>query len=398
MNILITSFSFPSYKNNVYDGKFVFSEAISYAENGANVRIITPQFGGADKIEEIHEKITVLRFQYFVPKSLQVLKKPGVPLYNQRSFLSVVQIPFLCFFFVLSILKHAAWADIIHAQWTLTALLALPAKWFLGKKIVLTARGSDIRLLPKWLNRFIHAKVDAAIDCYGPQPWNLQNKKDFPARYIDLPLILHTDVSGAVPEDIRDTVCRQPGPFIILFVGRFDYLKINDNKLPLITLGYASKMLKLRNIDFHVFYIGDGDRHVRRDILRSIVENDLQNHVTLLGAKTNVLDYMQFCSVGVGGIAFNTVSQEFTISGKAQILVEGKDNVNTPWRHNVNCLFVKPDDPVDLAEKLTWAINHRDEVARMGKRSRNEMKKYIVDSQLGGMLYLQQFAKVISGD
>lgn len=59
MNILITSFSFPSHKNKVYDGTFVFSEAISYAENGANVKVITPQFYGADKVEKVHEKITV---------------------------------------------------------------------------------------------------------------------------------------------------------------------------------------------------------------------------------------------------------------------------------------------------------------------------------------------------
>ncbi|MCP3876700.1 MAG: glycosyltransferase family 4 protein [Desulfobacteraceae bacterium] len=398
MNILITSSSFPSYKNNVYDGKFVLSEAISYAKNGASVRIITPHFSGAHKFEKIHEKITVFRFQYFVPKSLQVLKKPGIPVYNQRSFLSIIQIPFLCLFFVLSILKHAAWADIIHAQWTLTAFLALPSKWFLGNKIVLTARGSDIRLLPKWLNRFIHAKVDAAIDCYGPQPWNLQNKKDFPARYIELPLIIHTNDSGEFPEDMRGIVSRKQDPFIVLFVGRFDYLKLNYFKLPFITLIYASKILALRNMNFHVFYIGDGDSRVRREILQSIVENDLKNHVTLLGAKTNVLNYMQFCCLGVGGIAFNTVSQEFTISGKTQIMVKAKDNVNTPWRHGYNCLFVKPNDPMDLADKLAWAINHRDEVAKMGKKSKGEMKKYIVDSQLGGMLYLREFAKVINGD
>ena len=139
MNILITSFSFPSYKNKIFDGKFVFSEAMAYAENGADVKVLTPHYRGADKRELVGEKITVLRFQYFIPKSLQVLKKPGIPIYDQRALLGIIQIPFLCFFFALNILKHAEWADIIHAQWTASALFALPAKWILGKRIILTA-------------------------------------------------------------------------------------------------------------------------------------------------------------------------------------------------------------------------------------------------------------------
>jgi hypothetical protein len=195
VNILITSFSFPSYKNKTYDGKFVFSEAIAYVSNGANVRVVTPHYPGALKREQINENITVHRFQYFIPTSLEVLKKPGRPIYNQKSLLAVLEIPLLCFFFALNILRHAAWANIIHAQWTVTAFLSLPAKWILRKKIVLTARGSDLRLVPKWVNRIIHSKVDAAIDCFGPQPWNDENKKSFPASYVKLPLIVHNDTS-----------------------------------------------------------------------------------------------------------------------------------------------------------------------------------------------------------
>ena len=104
MNILINTFSFPSIKENIHDGRFVFSEAMGYAENGANVKVITPHYPGADKAEQINENITILRFQYFIPKSLQVLKKPGIPIYNQKSFLAILQISFLCLFFVLHIL------------------------------------------------------------------------------------------------------------------------------------------------------------------------------------------------------------------------------------------------------------------------------------------------------
>ena len=35
--------------DGVYDGKFVLAEALSYADNGANVRVITPHYAGAKK-------------------------------------------------------------------------------------------------------------------------------------------------------------------------------------------------------------------------------------------------------------------------------------------------------------------------------------------------------------
>ena len=50
-------------------------------------------------------------------------------------------------------------------------------------------------------------------------------------------------------------------------------------------------------------------------MLRLIKNYDLQRNISILGSKINVLDYIQFCHLGVGGIAFNAVSQEFTISG-----------------------------------------------------------------------------------
>ena len=395
MNILITTFSFPSLKHNIHDGRFVFSEAVAYAENGAKVKVITPHYPGEDKREQISENISVLRFQYFVPKSLQVLKKPGVPIYSQRSLLAYVQIPLLCFCFILNILKHARWADIIHAQWTVTALLSLPAKWIFGKKLVLTARGSDLRLLPRWLNRFIHSRIDRAIDCFGPQPWNVEYKKSFPASYIELPHIVHNDASGVIPKDMKKILDKKPDAFTILYIGRFDNIKIDENRLPLIDLIPGSKRLKAQGMKFHVFYIGDGDERIRKRMEHLIDEYGLHDTVTLLGVKTNVPDYIQFCHIGVGGIAFNAVSHEFTISSKAQVLVEGEDNADTPWRHDINAIFIKPGNQDDLEEKLLWAMRHRDQVEAIGRNAKDEMSKYIVDSKLGGVLYLREFRNLI---
>jgi glycosyltransferase involved in cell wall biosynthesis len=398
MNILITSFSFPSLKHNIHDGRFVFSEAMGYAKNGAKVKVITPHYPGEDKREQLNENIEIIRFQYFFPNSLEMLKKPGLPIYQQRSFLAFIQIPLLCIFFALSILRHARWADIIHAQWTVTALFSLPAKWILVKCLVLTARGSDLRLLPRWLNRFIHRRVDGAIDCFGPQPWNLEYKRNFPASYIRLPLIVDNESSGIIPQDIRQVLDNKPDAFVILYVGRFDKIKIEENRLPLIDLIVASKTLKAKGINFHVFYIGDGEKRIRETMVRLIDKYELHDTVTLLGVKTNVPDYIPFCHIGIGGVAFNAVSHEFTINGKAQILAEWSDNANTPWHDGTNAIFIRPGDQADLKEKLQWAMEHRARVKAIGKRAKDDMSKYIVDNKLGGSLYLREFRKLIQSE
>jgi glycosyltransferase involved in cell wall biosynthesis len=395
MNILITSFSFPNFKDGTHDGRFIFSEALAYAENDANVRVLTPHYDGADKIEDLHERMRVFRFQYFIPKSLQVLKRPGTPIYNQRSPLAIIQIPFLCLLFGVHILRHALWAHIIHAEWTVTALCALPSKWILGRKIVLTARGSDLRILPHWLNQFIHHQVDGAIDCFGSQPCNVAYKKRFSANFIRLPLLVDNRTSQVMPQDMKDVVEGKPDPFIILYVGRYDQLKLK-NKFPILTLIHASRILKSRGMRFQVVYIGDGDEGIKEKMLHIIDQKCLYDCVALLGPRTNVLDYIHFCNLGVGGFAFNAVSQEFTISGKPQILMDVQDNRNTPWKHGINVLFVKPDDPEDLGEKLIWAMENPEQLEKIGQNAKKEMRKYLLESKTGGELYLREFQNLIN--
>jgi glycosyltransferase involved in cell wall biosynthesis len=396
MNILICTFSFPSNQTNSFDGRFVLSEAMAYAENGAKVKIITPHFQGAKTKERIHENITVIRFQYFKPTSLQRLKKPGIPIYRPKSLLAMLQIPLLCFFLVLHILKAASWADIIHAQWTVTALLALPAKWIFGTRLVLTARGSDVRLLPRWINRFLLRTVDGAIDCFGPIPWNIDNKKKFPANYITLPTLVHVDAAADMPADMQEKIMHKSDAFIFLYVGRFDSIKIHENKLPLVNLIPVCNRLKQKDLNFHLFYIGDGDPDIIAEMSDLINHYHLMNWVTLLGPKRNVFDYINYCQLGIGGIALNGVSQEFTICAKPQLLVAGKDNDGTPWVHMVNTIFTQAEDQKDLTTQLTWAVNHPDLIKRVGKNAKRDMSAHIMDSHTGGRLYLEQFQNLVN--
>ena len=50
-------------------------------------------------------------------------------------------------------------------------------------------------------------------------------------------------------------------------------------------------MLKLNNINFKWFFIGDGNLKNKMSIY--ILDNDLNNHVFLLGNKNNVEEYLK---------------------------------------------------------------------------------------------------------
>ena len=211
MKILIATFSFPDPSIESFDGRFVLSEAVGYAENGASVLVLTPHYPGAPRDEQIAAGIRVYRFRYFLPECLQRLKIPGQPIYRARTAWALVQLPLLLVVFASKLIRFGRWADIIHAQWTVTALLALPAKWLFRTPIVVTARGSDIRLLPVWLNRFLHRQVDASLDCFRALPWSPWYRRNFPARFLSLPIIVDAR-AGTMPSSRYGRRRRAPGP------------------------------------------------------------------------------------------------------------------------------------------------------------------------------------------
>lgn len=385
MNILMPTFDF-----SAESARFIRTEAEAFARAGARVRALTIH----SPREPLHEKITnrleVVRFRYFWPEDLEKLRRPGEPLYNVKSILSFVQIPIVLLIFSYQIFKYALQADIIYCQWTITALLALPVKWILKKKIVVIARGSDLRLLPAWLNRFLHRQVDAALDCYGPQAWNEQYKKDFPANFIKLPLIVTQKYQKHRPKDLPPKK-----NFWIFIIGRFDQFKINEHQVPFFDLLHAAKKLKKYKNKFHIFYIGDGDEEIKSKISKQISQLEIADNVTLLGWKNNVSNYLPYCDLGIGGVAMNTVCQEYSMHKIPQLMVKGGPNKKTLWRNKVNAIFFENGQPESIVKAITYAMDNRPKIKKIGQNGYKFMSQYVTTVKHGGTLYLRVFQKLI---
>jgi len=394
VKILVVTPGFPSARTEDFLGKFVLAEALAYARNGASVRVLTPHYPGALLREQVGKGVEVRRFRYFRPTSYQCLRQPNRPLYASKSLLGLIQVPLLLACFVVAIARHALWADILHCQWTVAALLALPAKWLLRKPTVVTARGSDLRLLPGWLNRWIHRRVDAAVDCYGPQEWNEQYKASFPARFITLPLIVDDTVPPEMPADLRAVLGDDPG-FVIFFVSRLNLEYFEMYGHPGLTLIHAVHELARRGRKLKLCYIGDGDTEALQ-VLRGLVASySLETSVSLLGPRVNVNEYLAFCDLGSGGSAFSGVSQELSQYRRPQLLARGFDNVDTPWRHRQNALFFDAGDVGDLVGVIGYAMADSERLRRIGEGAREMMSRYVKNLDEGGRLYCEAFGHLV---
>ncbi len=390
MEILYVTSSFPSPSVQIWDARFLLAEVSAYSINGAKVTVLTPFLPGCPELELLNSNAKVIRFHYIWPRRYETLKRPNHPIYELKGISSLIKLAFLLASFLWNILKYGKHNDLIHCQWTPTALLSLPLKLLLKKKIVVTIRGSDTRLIPPLVNRFILRHVDAVVDCFGEQPWVSDIKTKFTAKYIKLPLIVDIDNDDKC-QNIRLFKDEDDRHLKVLYCGRLVNLKIQLNNLPIYELIDACKELIDNGIPIKLAYLGDGEPEVISTLQKKIAENHLEDHIVMLGGRFNVAGYIKWCHLGVGGIAHNAVSQEFTILGKPQILINGTDNKSTLWSHLRNCIMVEPNNPRDLAMKLTWAYHNKEQLPKIGEHAKSDLKHLIVDTKTGGKVYLEAF-------
>ncbi len=134
---------------------FVHRLARALVKAGEEVTALAPGAPNA-KAHEHMDGVEVYRFTYMWPRSWQQLAyRWGIPenIRNNRMLLGLIPSFFVCFMFRAIHLCRSA--DIIHAHWLPAGLVALVVGKLLGKPSVVTVHGSDARLLPSFLSRWI---------------------------------------------------------------------------------------------------------------------------------------------------------------------------------------------------------------------------------------------------
>ena len=389
MKILVATTSLPSTLNSsvATAGIFVLHECVAYEQAGASVEIVAPDYSIGPREETFGKNIKAHRFRYFFPRKWQILRRPdGSPLYQQKSILAFGQLPFLLLGFLWAILRHGRKADIVHCNWSFTALAALPLRWIYKIPVVLTTRGSDLRLIPRFLNRFIFSHVDAVIDCFGPDYRNLFSS--IPANYVELPVIT------ARPETDTESIAAlsQSEEFLLVMVGRFDQTKLGLYGMAFFTLLDAIAALS-RKHPVKGIYVGDGP--LMPEIQEKCLALGCQDRVQFVGYQENVYPFLRAADLVFGGLGLNAVSQEASLVGKVQVMPKIENWYESIWFDRQNALLYEPNDPESVIRAVSFALENPDQLKRMAHNIATSASKYISTVDDGGKIYLGLFDSII---
>ncbi len=145
LNVTLLTTSFPRFSGDAA-GRFVYESALNLAARGMEVRVLAPHGPGITP-EPPSSRLRVHHFRYFYPARFETLAySGGIPSRLAANPLRAFLLPVFMVSFFLSALRLARGADVMHAFWTPSALVALLVKAVTGVPVVITLWGSDSRL------------------------------------------------------------------------------------------------------------------------------------------------------------------------------------------------------------------------------------------------------------
>ncbi len=144
LRVCIVTTAFPRWAGDA-QGSFVWEAARAVCRTGAAVRVIAMHAPGAATHETL-EGIEVIRPRYMPRENWEILRREGggLPIIWRRNKLArLLFVPF-GLAHVLAIARWARDCDVVHANWTLSALAAVLARPVHRRPVVATLQGSDI--------------------------------------------------------------------------------------------------------------------------------------------------------------------------------------------------------------------------------------------------------------
>lgn len=144
MKVSIVTTSFPRWQGD-HMAPFIFEGARALHDRGLKVQVIASHCPGA-RTKEDWDGLEVLRPRYMWPESLEVLQSEpgGLPLaWKRRPYARIEFLP-LVLSQALATIRHSRRCDLIHANWTLSAVATWLGRPMHRRRYVVTVHGSDI--------------------------------------------------------------------------------------------------------------------------------------------------------------------------------------------------------------------------------------------------------------
>jgi len=223
LKLLVVTTGFPRFSGDLF-GTFIYEQVTALCDQGVTLEVVAPHEIGLPKVENMGN-INIKRFRYMLPERWQcVAYGGGIPTNIRTSWRTRIQLPVFILGFVWGVFKKRIGFQVVHCHWTVSGLIA---SWVFGKHvpIVLSVRGSDVKLFDncfsRVLNRYIISRMDCVVAVSDDLARSLKNIGVKEERIKVIP----NGVSTRFQPGDRATSRRENNLpkecFIILFVGMF---------------------------------------------------------------------------------------------------------------------------------------------------------------------------------
>lgn len=313
---------------------------------GIKLTVVAPHSPGFPRHEHI-AGIEVQRFVYALPPSAECLAYGnGIPDNLRNSHLAKLEVPFLGLSGSIEAFLASKKADVIHAFWTVCAIMAAPAKFLRGTPVVLTLLGSDIRSAPRPLNQVALRVADALVCATEEMAQYLRtyrfSKPVFDIKQSNLVDLNRLNNFPAFEPDLS-AWCNE-ATAIVTFIGR-----LIDFKDPVGFLQALPQVIE-RHPKTRFLIIGEGPLY---DGLQSLIEElGLSNSVCLTGHRNDVGSFLLRSTVFVANSpvsnCYSCAILEAMTFGVPCVVTDVGDPSGS-FRKKSYVQLCRPNDPVDLS-------------------------------------------------
>ncbi len=353
MKALLLTTSYPAHENHI-QSPFVHTLAKHLAKN-IDTHVICPFYQTSKSKEEVIDNVKIHRFQYIYPLRYQTLtEKGGIASNIKKSFWMKLQMFKLLSAMFFKSLKHIKDSDVIHAQWTPSALVGIFLKKLYKKPLVLTTRGADVKANKFLLNYIIK-------NCDYITPNNIHHAELFK----NLNKNIKTVPNGVDTEIFKPRNIKKK-PKTVLFIGWLIKRK-----------GVDILLEAFQNIKANLVICGSGDME---EELKSLAkELNIDHKVSFIGDKPsneipflyNAADVVVLPSLSEGR---PNVILEATVSG-ATVIATNIPGTNELIVHDKTGLLVPTNNPEELASAINELLKNKRKAKKLAKAARKDLLK-----------------------
>ena len=246
----------------------------------------------------------------------------------------------------------------------------------LGIKNIIYRRGSAIPIRNTKLNRYLFKNVVSGILANSEETKRtiLQNNSDlFDAEKIHV-IYNGIDIETFNKQQSRSLIKRKGEETILGNAARLSHQKGHE------MLFDIAVILKEKNIDFHLYLAGEGEKETT--LIKLVEKLGLKNNITFLGFVKDIKSFMQEIDVflltseweGFGyvlaeAMACRKPSIAFNVSSNPELIQEGE-----------NGFLIKPFDKVEFAKKIVLLANSPELREELGQNAEKIlMRKFTLE-------------------